>query len=151
MQETAQSKRNQQRAALLVEYYSIIGKRRRREIERQCCFTHQLIPESQHERDADSASAWDGQLAAMKRAVHKIVETSRGLTQKEMNINLNKLDNKVKALETKIDAMQQAIDDKFSAVLAAVSKQQTPAAEPPVAMGAVTRVSAEAPVPAPAT
>ena len=136
MQETAQSKRNQQRAALLVEYYRVLEKRRRREIERQCCFTHQLMPESQHERDADSASAWDGQLAAMKRAVHKIVETSRGLTQKASDAKLDsvrqemsQMNEKVEALETKIDNMQQAIDGKFSAVLAAVSQLQTPAAE----------------------
>ena len=45
--DTAQSKRNRQRAMLLKEYLTVLGTCRRRKIETACRFTHQLMPVSQ--------------------------------------------------------------------------------------------------------
>ena len=60
--------RNRQRAELMVEYYASMRTERRRELEEESQWVHQLVPEAMRGRIGDDDN-WNGSLYAIRPVV----------------------------------------------------------------------------------
>ena len=91
-------------------------------------WTHQLVPVSQHERDADNTANWDGQLMAMKRAVKAIVDAKIEAMHKATEARMDKTDEKLSAILEALGEVKAAQNQ----APAATSLNASPAPLPPL-------------------
>ena len=82
VQDSKQSKENQLRARLIVEYLSTLAPKARLAVELKTCWAHQLMPASEHERRSDGDGEWGGRLKAIHDMVNK---SSKEMSTKSIN------------------------------------------------------------------
>ena len=124
-QEKKTASRAQQRAELIVEYYDEMGEEKQKDIEQATRWIHKLVPESLLETAYGDDDAWKGRLFAIRDAIHKtITEKTSGLDEKmnRMEEETSGLDEKINRIETSVKDIQQEMQEKLTAILAALEK-----------------------------
>ena len=119
-QENKLVNRNRQRAELMIEYLDVMGAEKRRAIEDECRWIHQLVPASLLGRRGNG-DEWNGRMAAIRDAI----QANTGAIKSEIKEIKSEVKSEIEEVKEKTDALQSEIKEiksEVSEIKSAVSE-----------------------------
>ena len=104
-QELKTANQMKQRAELMVEYYGVMGSRKRKEIEEKSRWIHRLVPASMLESQEDG-EGWQGRMSAIRGVMRPVV-----MVQDEMRDEVSKLTT---LIATEMKKLNEKIEYQFA-------------------------------------